>query len=246
MGVKMSSYTGFSKIYDELINEDIDYRRISDFILSKSKGKELYLDLGCGTGNLSSLIGPFFKETYLVDLSSDMLTEAEDKFNHLKIPHTSFAISMTEISFRKKFDLITSSIDAVNYLLQEEDVQELFLRVHEHLEENGVFVFDVNSSYKIREILGNNDYVLTREDLVYTWENYFEDDVVEMSLNFFIRKGNLYERIEEVHEERAYEAEILLSMLREAGFMNITVCEDYSDQPINETTERITFIVRKR
>lgn len=242
----MSSYTGFSKIYDELINEDIDYQRISDFILSESRNRGHYLDLGCGTGNLSSLVGPSFKETYLVDLSSDMLTEAEEKFTQLNIPHESYAISMTEIGFRRKFDLITSSIDAINYLLDEDEVQELFRRVNHHLSDEGVFIFDVNSPYKIREVLGNNDYVLTREDLVYTWENFYEDDVVEMVLNFFIRKGRLYERIEEVHEERAYEADHLSAMLREAGFHSITVCEDYTPRPVTETTERITFIVRKR
>lgn len=242
----MDSYLGFSKIYDELISEDISYEKIAEFIIREASGRNRYLDLGCGTGNLSSILGKHFRETFLVDLSPDMLTIAEDKFSALKIPHQSFAVSMNEISFQKKFDLITSSIDAINYILDEEDVMELFNRVFEHLEDNGVFIFDVNSPYKIREILGNNDYVLTREDLVYTWENYYEDDVVEMSLNFFIKKGEHYERIEETHEERAYEAEHLADMLKIAGFRNIILSDDYTDEPLHEQTERITFIVRKR
>lgn len=242
----MDSYLGFSKIYDELINEDISYERIAEFILQETEGRDRYLDLGCGTGNLSSLLGKNFRETFLVDLSPDMLTEAEDKFTELKIPHRSFALSMNEISFHERFSLITSSIDAVNYLLDEEDVEELFRKVYDHLEEDGVFIFDVNSAYKIREILGSNDYVLTRDDLVYTWENYYEDDVVEMSLNFFIKKGELYERIEEIHEERAYEADRLIEMLENAGFNKIILCDDYTKKPVHELTERITFIVRKR
>ncbi|WP_312652970.1 class I SAM-dependent methyltransferase [Proteiniclasticum sp.] len=242
----MDNYLGFSKIYDELISEDISYEKIARFIRREVNGTNRYLDLGCGTGSLSSILGRDFRETFLVDLSPDMLTMAEDKFNVLKIPHRSFALSMNEISFQQKFDLITSSIDAVNYILDEEDMKELFKRVYTHLEDGGVFIFDVNSPYKIREILGSNDYVLTRDDLVYTWENYYEDDVVEMSLNFFIRKGKLYERIEEIHEERAYETETLIEMLEHAGFENIILCDDYTENPVHERTERITFIVRKR
>ena len=244
--VSMESYLGFSEIYDELIGEDIDYRRIASFILSETAQRNLYLDLGCGTGTLSLIVGEHFRETYLVDLSSDMLTLAVDKFTEGNVPHKAFALSMSEISFPVKFSLITSSIDAINYILEEEEVQSLFTKVYEHLEEDGVFIFDVNSAYKIREILGSRDYVYTREDLAYTWENYYEDDIVEMALNFFIKRGDLYERIEEIHEERAYEVETLVGMLEKAGFKEIIICEDYSGNSITDVSERITFIVRKR
>ncbi|HSR05431.1 MAG TPA: class I SAM-dependent methyltransferase [Proteiniclasticum sp.] len=242
----MDSYLGFSEIYDELISEDIDYSKIASFILSKTENRKFYLDLGCGTGTLSTLIGGNFKETYLVDLSSDMLTKAVDKFSQLKIPHKAFAISMDEIIFPVKFDLITSSIDAINYILDEKEVSTLFDKVYQHLEEDGVFIFDVNSAYKIREILGSKDYVFTSDDLAYTWENYYEDDIVEMVLNFFVKRGELYERIEEIHEERAYEVNTLLEMLEKSGFKEIITCEDYSENPITDISERITFIVRKR
>lgn len=242
----MDSYLGFSEIYDALIGEDIQYDHIASYILGKTGKRNLYLDLGCGTGTLSALIAGSFIETYLVDLSSDMLTQAVDKFNERNLPHKAFALSMSEISFPVKFSLITSSIDAINYILEEEKVAALFDRVYEHLEEDGVFVFDVNSAYKIREILGCNDYVYNTEELVYTWENYYEDDVVEMVLNFFIRRGALYERIEEVHEERAYEVSTLTQMLEESGFKEIITYEDYSDDPVTDTSERVTFIVRKR
>lgn len=242
----MDSYLGFSEIYDELISEDIDYARIASFILSQTENRKLYLDLGCGTGSLSTLVGGHFKETYLVDLSSDMLTRAVDKFRLLKISHKAFAISMHEIDFPVKFDLVTSSIDAINYILDEKEVGMLFDKVYQHLEEDGVFVFDINSAYKIREILGSKDYVYTSDDLAYTWENYYEDDIVEMALNFFVKRGDYYERIEEIHEERAYEVRTLLDMLTKSGFKVIITCEDYSENSITDITERITFIVRKR
>lgn len=242
----MESYRDFSRIYDMLIQEDIAYEEIASYILSLTSGRDLYLDLGCGTGTLSALIGRHFKASYLVDLSPDMLTEAVSKFTDQGIPYQAFALSMDEIEFKKEFSLITSTIDALNYLLEEEEVQEVFHKVYHHLAEDGVFVFDVQSPYKIKEILGNNDFLYTTEDLVYTWENYLEKDIVEMTLNFFVRKGDLYERLEEFHEERAYEPDLLVSMLQQAGFQKIELYDSYTNnRPVPET-ERITMIARKR
>lgn len=242
----MESYRGFSSLYDELIHEDIDYEKMASYILQHSSGRKSYLDLGCGTGNLSLLLGRLFRETHLVDLSPEMLTLAEDKFTEAKVPHQAFALSMAEIAFGQTYDLITSSLDALNYVLDIEEVEEIFRRVYDHLEEDGVFIFDLNSPYKLREILGFQDYVYTREDLVYTWENYLEEDIVEMTLNFFIPRGKLYERVEEFHEERIYEPHIIETLLRQTGFTQVRMTEDYTEDPLTETSERITFTVRKR
>ena len=242
----MESYRDFSRIYDMLIQEDICYEDIASFILEYTENKNRYLDLGCGTGTLSMLIARHFQETYLVDLSSDMLTEAVSKFTEAGLHHKAYALSMEEIDFRKEFDLVTSSIDALNYLLEEDQVQEVFNKVFDHLTPDGVFIFDVQSPYKIKEILGNHDFVYTTEDLVYTWENFLDDDTVEMSLNFFIQNGDLYERIEEFHMERAYESGLLVSMLNSAGFKSIELYDNYSKNKPMQTTERWTIIARKR
>lgn len=241
----MESYLGFSAVYDKLIKEDINYEEIAEFILNEAKDRKNYLDLGCGTGSLSSIIGKHFGETYLVDLSPDMLTQAEDKFDELGIRHRSFAISMSDFSFDRTFSLITSSIDALNYLLTDEELQSFFAHVYDHLEEEGVFIFDINSAYKLEQILGNNNFVYTEEDLVYTWENYLEDDIVEMYLNFFIKTGALYERVEEVHYERVYPLEKILFHLEKAGFKEIKLSDSYGQGEIRDETERITFTVRK-
>lgn len=242
----MESYRDFSRIYDMLIQEDICYEDIASFILEYTENKNRYLDLGCGTGTLSMLIARHFQETYLVDLSPDMLTEAVSKFTEAGLHHKAYALSMVEIDFRKEFDLVTSSIDALNYLLEEDQVQEVFNKVFDHLAPDGVFIFDVQSPYKIKEILGNHDFVYTTEDLVYTWENFLDDDTVEMSLNFFIQNGDLYERIEEFHMERAYESGLLVSMLNSAGFKSIELYDNYSKNKPMQTTERWTIIARKR
>ena len=242
----MDSYGKFSRIYDELINEDIDYQKMADFIMSYTKKYSYYLDLGTGTGNLSSLISSFFKETYLVDSSPDMLTIASDKFINEDIPYQAFAIPMNEIQFPKKFNLITSSIDSINYLIEEDDVKKLFIKVFSHLEDDGIFIFDLNSPYKIKEILGNNEYIYNGEDLVYTWQNTLDGDVVEMDLNFFVKDGEHYDRFEEIHLERSYEVEDIRDWLKEANLKLVSLFPGYEEGPILTNTERFVFIARKR
>ncbi|MGL5765794.1 MAG: class I SAM-dependent DNA methyltransferase, partial [Sarcina sp.] len=109
----------------------------------------------------------------------------------------------------------------------------------------GVFIFDINSYYKLSEILGNNIYTYDNEEIFYTWENIFEDDIVEMSLTFFVKDGYMYERFDEVHEERAYREQEIEAIIKKIGFKIIDKKNGYTDLPIKEDTERILYILKK-
>ncbi|HSP47815.1 MAG TPA: class I SAM-dependent methyltransferase [Clostridiaceae bacterium] len=242
----MDSYGEFSRIYDELVNEDIDYTAFADFIKGLAFGRGHYLDAACGTGNMSVLLAPRFKTTTLVDLSPDMLTIASEKLERLGVSYEGFCIPMEEMRFSKTFSLVTSILDSVNYLIEEGAVERFFKAVFDHLEDDGLFVFDINSPYKLREVLGNNEYLYTGDDIVYTWENFLEGDLLEMQLNFFIRKGTLYERVEEHHTERVFSEKELSDILLRTGFKSVTTYDGYTPERVTETTERITFVARKQ
>ena len=49
-------------------------------------------------------------------------------------------------------------------------------------------------------------------------ENDFENDIVSMYLTFFVKKGNMYERFEENHFERAYSEKFIEKTLKDIGF----------------------------
>jgi SAM-dependent methyltransferase len=69
-----------------------------------------------------------------------------------------------------KFDLITCILDSTNYILSEEDLENYFKSVYKHLKDNGLFIFDINSYYKLTEILGNNTYNFDNEE---DWKKSF-------------------------------------------------------------------------
>lgn len=243
------TYGEFAKIYDELINEDINYQEMCDRIIDICKDENIsfnnYLDIACGTGNVTVKLAKNFKESFAVDLSDDMLREAFDKLKKEKIKCKLICQDMSELSLNRKFDLITSVLDSSNYIIEESKFIDYLNRVKDHLSDDGIFIFDINSYYKLSEILGNNIYTYSEDQVFYTWENTFEDDILSMFLTFFVKKGDLYERFEEEHIERAYKEEYIDGKLKELGFEIIGKFDGYSDKSVESLTERIMYVVKK-
>ena len=244
------AYGEFAKIYDELINEDINYDEMVERIIEicNSYNVELndYLDIACGTGNVTIRLAKYFKNIYGVDLSEDMLREAFDKFKEARIKGKIICQDMTELSLNKEFDLITSVLDSTNYITDLNDLQNYFNGVYTHLKSNGLFIFDVNSYYKLSEILGNNIYTYSEDEVFYTWENVFEDNLLSMFLTFFVKKGELYERFEEEHLERAYTEHELEEQLEKANLEVLAKFDGYTENYVQANTERIVYVIKKK
>lgn len=245
----MDCYKEFAHIYDKLIYGDVDYKKWSYKILSICDDykidKEDYLDLACGTGNMTIELCKKFKHTWAVDMSSEMLTEAEEKLRKEKLKARFACQNIANLKLNKKFDLITCVLDSTNYILDNEELNKYFYSVYDHLKENGVFIFDINSYYKLTEVLGNNLYNYDDEDVVYIWENSLENDIVDMYLTFFIKEGDLYRRFDEEHKEKAYKSEFIEKLLTKVGFHILRKLDNYEDEFIKEDSERIVYILSK-
>ena len=126
------AYGEFANIYDELIYEDINYDKVAEKIIDLCTENNIsfedYLDLACGTGNVAIKVAKYFKNTYAVDLSDDMLNIAFDKFKKNKIKAKVICQDMCELSLNKKFNLITSVLDSTNYITEDEDLLSIFER----------------------------------------------------------------------------------------------------------------------
>ena len=155
---------------------------------------------------------------------------------------------MSAFKLDMEMDLICSCCDSINYLLEDEEVLSTFQRVEECLAPNGLFIFDMNTSYKYKEVLGNQVFADKTENAAYIWENFYdeEDEINEYEVSFFIKgEDEKYERTVENHFQRAYSKESIQLFLTEAGLELVNMYDNYSLKPVNETTERITYVVRK-
>lgn len=245
----MEQYGGLANVYDMMI--DMDYDKWTGFLEEyfKSRGIELQgkkvLELGCGTGNMTLRLREKRMDITALDISREMLAMADEKAQEMRYKIRFINQDMRSFSIGKNFDFVFSFCDGYNYLLNEEDILNSFKRVHANLNDGGYFLFDISTEHKLKNIIGNNTFTLNEDDLCYIWDNYIEEDLLEMYITFFVKNGSLYERLEEKHIQRAYSIEMVKKLLGNAGFNNIEVYDDYNLKEINDESTRAVFIAQK-
>ena len=247
----MEAYTEFATVYDTFM-DNVPYEAWKKYLVHilKAEGINdgLLLELGCGTGRMTRLLAAEGYDMIGVDNSEEMLSVARE-----------YTMENTEILYllqdMREFELygtiraVVSVCDSMNYILEEADLREVFSRVHEYLEEDGIFIFDLNTVYKYRDLLGETTIAENREEGSFIWENYFDEEsaVNEYDLTLYIREdGETYRRFEEVHYQRAYDLKTIGRLLADAG-MELTAAYDaFTKEPVRDNSERIYVVARPR
>lgn len=246
----MNIYNEFAHIYDELM-DDFDYEKWFKYIEAifsrYEKVPKKILEMACGTGNISYFFGNKGYKLTSFDISDDMLAKAYSKLNKFKNIKL-LKLNMIDFKLNDKFDSVISLCDSINYILKDEDLQGTFVNVYEHLESNGIFIFDINSCHKLKNTIGNNIFLEDRDDIFYIWQNEYEEEnnISNFYLTFFHSEdGNTFKRFDETHRERAYRVEEVENMLLKAGFKTIDVYEGFTFKEPNLESERINFVAMK-
>jgi SAM-dependent methyltransferase len=247
------SYEQFAYLYDELM-KDAPYDQWVSFVKNMLAKYEVeatrLLDLACGTGELSVRFAKQGLNVTGIDLSEDMLSVAQVKAEAegVKIPF--FQQDMANLEGQGQFDVIGIFCDSLNYLQTEEKVISTFLNVHQHLQDHGIFIFDVHSIYKMTEVFVNQTFALNEDDISYIWNSFPGDDPysVEHELSFFVLDGptGKYDRIDELHYQRTYSIEQYAGWLDIAGFQLLEINADFEQLEPTEDSERIFFVAKKK
>lgn len=246
------SYGVFSEFYDALtanVSYDTVSQVLSSLLTRYGKSRGLLLDLACGTGSVSVRMAQKGYEVIGVDLSPEMLSEAQNKAYSAGQNILFLCQDMTALDLYGTVDAAVCTLDGLCHLPDEESVFAALQKVSLFMNPGGVFLFDVNSVYKHRAVLGNNTFVYDTDDVYCVWQNTLLSDgvTVQMDLDFFepvSDKGD-YVRQSERFTERAYPRETLEAMLKKAGFTVLDVFDGYSGKPAHDTSERLLFAVRK-
>jgi len=240
-------YNNMALVYDELM-DDIDYqgwaKYIEEIFERYEKTPKSILEMACGTGNLSYYLAKKGYNLTCFDISEDMLSVAYNKLYEFKNV-TILKQNMVDFNIYKKFDCVLSICDSINYIIQEKDLINAFSRVKQHLNEDGIFIFDINSYYKLESIIGDNIFLEDRGHIFYTWENYFDKDshIAEFYLTFFVKEKNgYYKRFDEKHMERAYTVDNIMEFLKQVGFNKVECFDSFTFNHPTSTSERIQFV----
>ena len=247
----MSCYEALAASYDGL-TRDIPYEKYLRFFktLLRRYGvtATTVLDLACGTGSLSVLLAKHGYRVLGVDRSEEMLTVAAEKAMELEENQPFFvAQPMQRLRIHEPVDACVCALDSINYVTKPQDVQKAFRRVYESLRPGGLFVFDINTPYKL-EGLDGQVFLDETEDSYCVWRAVYDKrhSLCRYGMDLFQQANDgLWERSFEEHIERAYTPEELSGWLTEAGFAQIEQFGNLRLEAPENTELRIFFAAKK-
>ena len=138
-------------------------------------------------------------------------------------------------------------MDSINHITDTKKLQQAIEKVSLFLERDCLFIFDVNTEYKHREVLGNNIFILEEEDVYCVWQNQYnkENLSTDIFLDFFVKQDETYERYSEEFSEKAYTRKQLTNILESCGFELLAVYADMTENQPDEFCEREFYVAKK-
>ncbi len=247
-------YSKFAWVYDNFMS-DVDYDKWVKNVLKIWRkygiSPELALDLCCGTGNVTERLHDLGISMIGVDMSVDMLMVAKEKADNLGKDILYINQDITELELFGTVDAMVCLCDGMNYILDKKMFLKAFKIFKNYLNPGGIFIFDMNTEHKFKNIFSNNAYSFKNEDSAYIWENYYDakSKKNEYNLSLFIANSDepsIYERFDEVHYERAYSIEEIKALAEKAGLEFLFVYDANSLKSPSAETERYLYGLRNR
>ncbi|MGP4061642.1 class I SAM-dependent DNA methyltransferase [Halobacillus sp. H74] len=241
------SYGEMALVYDRLMKDapyDLWVEFTKQMIGDYQPDTRTILDIGCGTGEITHRLQQIGFQLTGVDLSSDMLTVAQQKDPRANIQW--LKQDMTNLEGLDQFDCVISYCDVFNYLVEESQVKCAFENIYDALHSDGLFLFDVHSLEHIHNDLSGATFAQVHDDLSYVWfcDPGEEDNSIVHDLTFFVQSGEIYQRFDEVHHQRGYMLDDLKNWLEDTGFLIQQISADFNRHYSTEG-ERWLFVCKK-
>ena len=244
----MGSYENFARVYDELM-DNVPYEEWAQFILNLLQDRKitegLVLELGCGTGKLISLLGKAGFDMIGVDNSVEMLQIAREKTSQ---DFLYLLQDMREFELYGTVKAVISVCDSVNYITKKEELRKVFQLVNNYLDPEGLFIFDFNTEYKYRELIGETVIAEDREDVSFIWFNEYDEDshLNDIDLKVFVQEeGDIYRKFQEEHIQRGYTLDEIKQLLEESGLIFLEAYEEYTTQAPQPDSGRIVVVAQE-
>lgn len=242
-------YSDFAYSYDALM-QDVDYKKRTEYLCSLFNAFDrmptLMLDLACGTGEFSNRFAEKDVSVIGVDVSFDMLSLAREKSAEVGNDVLYLCQDAAELDLYGTIDGAICCLDSLNHITDYERFCKAIERVSLFLEKDRLFIFDLNTEYKHSKVLGNNTFVIDTDEVYCIWQNEYKDNnIVEINLDFFTPEGEAYYRSGESFCERAYTADEIKYALEKAGLKIEAIFDDMTECAPTDTTERVVYVTRK-
>ena len=257
------AYNSFAWVYDTFM-DNIPYDEWTEYLtglLAEYGVREgLVLDLGCGTGNVTARLAERGFDMIGIDNSEEMLMEAQEKNMESGSGILYLLQDMRSFELYGTVAAVVSICDSMNYILEKEDLEQVFRLVNNYLDPGGIFVFDFNTRYKYQEVIGDQVIAENREDCSFIWENsYDEKEHINIyDLTIFIKESedpteedsgeedNLFRRYQETHYQKGWRVEDMEEAATAAGMKVLAVYDAFTEEAPRQDSERLYMIVQEQ
>ena len=248
----MEAYTSFAEVYDTFM-DNVPYEEWAEYLAELLREYDiedgLVLDLGCGTGSLTEILATKGYDMIGADGSAEMLEIAMEKKAQSGHDILYLLQDMREFELYGTVRAVVSVCDCVNYITDEKELEQVFRLVNNYLDPEGIFIFDFNTEYKYKEILGEQTIAEDREDCSFIWDNYYYEDesMNEYELTLFIKEqdSNLYRKYQEMHYQKAYTLDAMRELVEWSGLEFVTAYDAYTRKAPTEASERVCVVARE-
>ncbi len=211
--------------------------------------RNLVLDLGCGTGTLTEMLYEKGYDCIGVDVSEEMLDIAMQKRAENGSQILYLLQDMRELELYCTVGTVVSVCDSVNYILEEDELVSVFSLVNNYLYPGGIFIFDFNTDYKYREVIGDTTIAENREDCSFIWENFYDPDtgINEYEVTIFVREQeDTFRRFTENHFQKGYCVETMKTIAEKSGMQVLEIRDADTGMEVTEVTERAYMVLREQ
>jgi SAM-dependent methyltransferase len=240
----MSLFDVTAHLYDQINGEQ--YASYAAYLkqcfgYSRIPVKEV-LDLGCGTGGITTLLAESGFDMVAADISPEMLSVAKGRKGSEAILYV--CQDMRSLDLFGTVQAAYSSFDCLNYLSKANELDKVFFLLRNYIETGGVLVFDVNTLYRYENVFADNSFVYEFGNDMLVWQNHFSasDNKCSFYLTYFSEQDGFYSRLDEVQRQRYFPQRTILSLLKKNHFSVESVFGSTDFAPLKETSEKAYYV----
>ena len=229
-------YDVLAKHYDSLVKDEDATKAYVDFTTANTNGKKT-LELACGSGEISLALAKVGFDMLATDISQQMLEVAKEKDEEHLVDYK--WMDMTDIDSEDTFDNVLCYCDSMNYL-EDSQLSDMFHSVYAHLNEDGVFLFDMHTLDRLDEFADEFYEAGIVDGIEFVWNIQSEDTSLYHSFIFYNEQGvPSYEH----HVQNVFDPKQVKQLLEETGF-KVSIYTDFDKEGI-QSGEKHFFVCRK-
>ncbi|MGD8428646.1 MAG: class I SAM-dependent methyltransferase [Balneolaceae bacterium] len=242
-------------IYD-IVMEDVNYELWADFIdaiiLKHHPNPKTILELACGTGSLSLFLDEL--ECYDIvatDKSPQMITKARIKNEKMRCNVSFDVMDFLDINIDRKFDIVVSVFDSVNYLQTPEEVLKFLKGVKRVLKPDSLLIFDFTTpknSIQAIEYL-NNEEGYSDDNYRFFRKSFYDPEQQIHENEFRIEKladdrETVLEQFRERHIQKIYTLQQMLDIINQTAYNIRAKYNGFEFEEADEQSLRITMVLQ--